>query len=308
MKRFLSLMIIALSVFFISNNVYAANVKITNVELDSKSDDAVINKDATFSGLEVDTDVHFMMKDDFVKYKITITNNDNEDYKIVSNTNNNSDYVEYTYENVEDIKANSTETIYMTIRYKNLVEDDKYDDNNKYSESNVETLTLNNMFGEKVNNPSTFSNTSEVILFVGIVLMLCGMGVILIKGKKKNILPIILLGIVLIPIACNATGLIELKVNSKVDFDYANDKFCVEGSDKLFSYREGMTFNDFFVSELFDEESDGNTLHYYAKNKTFNSNDDLYLNDEFLAYYPKSGIEVITSQENGCYSFKCAPF
>ncbi len=101
MKRLLSIMIVALSVFFINNNVYAANVKITNVELDSKSDTVTINKDATFNGLEVDTDVHFMMKDDFVKYKITLTNNDNESYKIASNTNNNSDYVEYIYENVD---------------------------------------------------------------------------------------------------------------------------------------------------------------------------------------------------------------
>ena len=299
MKKFLSIIMFSLSIFFISNNVYAANVKITNVELDSKSDDAVINKDATFSGLEVDTDVHFMMKDDFVKYKITITNSDNEDYKIVSNTNNNSDYVEYTYENVEDIKANSTEIIYMTIKYKNLVEGDKYDDNNKYSESNVETLTLNNMSGEIVNNPSTFSNTSEVILFVGIILMLSGMGVILIKGKKKNILPIILLGIVLIPIVCNATGLVELKVNSKVDFDYANDKFCVSG--KLLYFREGMTFNDFFASDYFDEETDGETLDYDNKGKSFNFLAVLLFNDKYLDSGSSAGKLVIKNKENGCY-------
>ena len=300
MKRLLSIMIVALGVFFISNNVYAANVKITNVELDSKSDTVTINKDATFNGLEVDTDVHFMMKDDYVKYKITITNNDNEDYKIVSNTNNNSDYVEYTYENVEDIKANSTEIIYMTIRYKNLVEDDKYDDNNKYSESNVETLTLNNMSGEKVNNPSTFSNTSEVILFVGIVLMLCGMGVILIKGKKKNILPIIILGVILIPMVCNATGLVELKVNSKVDFDYANDKFCFKYPDGVYYFREGMTFDDFFASDHFDEDAYGEILHYDSENKTF-SGWRLYFDGKDLGTASSNGKQVIKNAESGCY-------
>ena len=299
MKKILSIMIIALSIFFINSNVYAANVKITNVELDSKSDDAVINKDATFSGLEVDTDVHFMMKDDFVKYKITITNNDNEDYKIVSNTNNNSDYVEYTYENVDDIKANSTETIYMTIKYKKLVEDDKYT-NNKYSENNVETLTLNNTSGEKVNNPSTFSNTSEVILFVGIVLMLCGMGAILIKGKKKTILPIILLGVISIPIVCNATGLIELKVNSKVDFDYANNKFCFDYQDEEYYFREGMTFGDFFASEYFDTNTDADRFTCYRGNDIF-WNCNVYLDDEFIAYGSKAKDILIKSVDNGCY-------
>ena len=301
MKKLFSIMIIVLSIFFINSNVYAANVKITNVELDSKSDTVTINKDATFNGLEVDTDVHFMMKDDFVKYKITLTNNDNESYKIASNTNNNSDYVEYIYENVDEINANSTETIYMTIKYKKLVEDDKYDNDNKYSENNVETITLSNEAGElvKVDNPSTFSNTSDIILFVGIVLLSCGIGVILIKGKRAHILSIILLGVISIPIVCNATGLIELKVNSKVDFDYANSEFCFAGSDKFYyyNYRNGMTFSDFFVSDYFDEETDGSTFHYGNVNNCFSSGR-LYFDDEYLEH---SCEQKIRSADEGCF-------
>ncbi len=302
MKKFLSIIMFSLSIFFISNNVYAANVKITNVELDSKSDDAVINKDATFSGLEVDTDVHFMMKDDFVKYKITITNNDNEDYKIVSNINNNSDYVEYTYENVDDIKANSTETIYMTIKYKNLVEDDKYDDNNKYSESNVETITLSNDADEvvKVDNPTTFSNISEIILFVGIFLMLCGTGVILIKGKKKNrskyFLLLMLLCAVSIPVVCSAKNVIELKVNSSVDFEYANNKFCIK--DNILYFREGMTFDDFFDSEYFNEEINKNVfLSCVYKNSLCS----LRFDNKKLDYKWQ---QQIKSMDNGCYEVR----
>ena len=299
MKRLLSIMIIVLGIFFINSNVYAANVKITNVELDSKSDTVTINKDATFNGLDVDTDVHFMMKDDFVKYKITLTNNDNESYKIASNTNNNSDYVEYIYDNVDEIKANSSETIYMTIKYKKLVEDDKYT-NNKYSENNVETITLSNEAGElvKVDNPSTFSNTSDIILFVGIVLLSCGIGAILIKGKKAHILSIILLGVISIPIVCNAKSSVELKVNSRVDFDYANEEFCV--SNEYFSYREGMTFNDFFASNHYNAETDSKLFQSNINRLCSVCN--LYFNNENIGFGDKIWEKEIQNKESGCYS------
>ena len=44
-------------------------VEITKVELETKSDKAVINNEPTFDGLEINCDIGFVEINDFVKYK-----------------------------------------------------------------------------------------------------------------------------------------------------------------------------------------------------------------------------------------------
>lgn len=266
--------LITLILLLISTNVYAANVSITNVELEEKSENASINNDATYNGLEINTDIHFTLKDDYVKYKITIENKDDEEYKIETNSNDNSEYLEYSYENADIIPANSTKDIYMTITYTKLVSDSKYTNNN-YTEEHEETFTLKNENNEivetTVENPKTGSITN--ILTIIVTLLSIVLITILILIKKKTLFKyeasILAIAMLVSPLIVNSLETASLKINSKVEFDYLNDTFCFtnvyaydesdtyrEYDDVYIPYRKGMTYKDFFEYILENKRED----------------------------------------------------
>ena len=149
MKKIIRIMIIGICLMF--SNVYASGVEITDIQLDSKSSDSIINKEITFNGLETNLSAKFFKEGDFIKYKVTIKNKDNEDYKVIDEPNwNKSDYIEYSYDTNKTIKANSTTTIDFIIKYKKEVDERKLKDY-KYLENNLASIEFVNL-NENINN------------------------------------------------------------------------------------------------------------------------------------------------------------
>ena len=77
MKKYLSLIIIVMLFgFMFIPNVFADNkVFIKSIELVEKSENTTINSEPKFNNLVMDFDIAFKAQDDFVKYKVVISNN-----------------------------------------------------------------------------------------------------------------------------------------------------------------------------------------------------------------------------------------
>ena len=54
----------------------ASSIEIKSVELDTKSENTVINSEPTFNGLEMSYNLTFKEVNDYAKYKIVIENNE----------------------------------------------------------------------------------------------------------------------------------------------------------------------------------------------------------------------------------------
>lgn len=252
MKKIIRIMIIGICLMF--SNVYASGVEITDIQLDSKSSDSIINKEITFNGLETNLSAKFFKEGDFIKYKVTIKNKDNEDYKVIDEPNwNKSDYIEYSYDTNKTIKANSTTTIDFIIKYKKEVDERKLKDY-KYLENNLASIEFVNL-NENIINPNTSKNFSILITLL-IIVLIVSILFVLIKCNKKGLMIPVFIFFTGIPFIVNATKGIVLKVNTNIELSYFNDTFCMET--KIYEdyssktdlkvnvpYRKGMNWKDF---------------------------------------------------------------
>ncbi len=95
MKKYVSLLLIVVlfGIMFIPN-VFADNrVGIKSIELVEKSENTTINSEPKFNNLEMNFDVAFKSKDDYVKYKVVISNNTDIDYKVSEDTSFNDSHI-----------------------------------------------------------------------------------------------------------------------------------------------------------------------------------------------------------------------
>ena len=111
MKRLLNIIFIILVSFIFVGSVHAAaNVNITGLTVEDKTSTIDVNS-YSYEGLGIKTDIFFNQVGDYVKFKVTLKNNDNIDYiisDIQSNYQNEYTEVKYEYENnTKEFKANS---------------------------------------------------------------------------------------------------------------------------------------------------------------------------------------------------------
>ena len=225
-KIFLYFSLIFLVLFSITNVNASDNVKIKSVELVDKSVNTTETSKATFDGLEMNFNIRFLSVDDYAKYKVVVENKENKDYEIsVDSEFNTSKYITYEYEKANNIKANSESEVYVTVKYKNKVDDSNLV-NGKYIENNNAVLKLSS---NGVSNPSTSNNIILIIISLMIIVVVL---YILFKNKKsRKISVFVLLGLLSMPLFVNAVEQLKLTVNSNVsiekgyhvDFEY--DKY-----------------------------------------------------------------------------------
>ena len=208
MKKLLFLIILLIP--FI---VRAEGVKITKIELDSKSINTTVNNEATFEGIELNLDLSFKTKDDYAKYKITVQNDTEKEYKKKKKSNSlNSDYIKYEYEYNEVIKPKSETILYLIVRYDKPVDPTKLV-NNLYSETNTGVIEL-------VNNEEN-PNTKDIsIILISIVLILSIITIILlIKNKNvyKSTLLLLIISVIITPYIIKAIEELKLTMNVKIE-------------------------------------------------------------------------------------------
>ena len=219
MKKYFSLflIIVLFGIMFIPN-VFANNkVGIKSIELVEKSENTIINTEPKFNNLEMNFDVTFKAKDDYVKYKVVVSNNTSVDYKISEDTSfNDSPYMTYKYDVEKDLKANDETVVYVTITYSKEIDSSKLAEE-KYSESNKVIVQLLDKNGNTV-NPNTSS--SIVMILINLFLVLFVSILLLIKFKGNKVVPMMLvLGLSLIPITTNAIETLKLTINVNVEIE-----------------------------------------------------------------------------------------
>ncbi len=198
--------------FLSTTNVYASeNVKIKSIDLVDKSVNASETSKATFNGLTMNFNIRFLSVDDYAKYKIVVENKENKDYDIsVDSKFNSSKYITYEYEKTDSLKANSESEFYVTVTYKNEVDENSFSDG-KYIEKNSAVLKLDD---SSIGNPVTSNN--EVMVIIGLLVMTFVFFVLFRNNKSRKISLFVLLGILSLPLLVKAVDYLKITVNSNV--------------------------------------------------------------------------------------------
>lgn len=118
-----------LSVFIVDLTITKANpnVTITDIKLIEKSTNATVLKEPIGNNLNINFDLDFKELNAYVKYEITIENNDAVDYQISSDTSfNNSQYLSYEYEVTDILKAHSQTKVNIIITYFNKISENSF--------------------------------------------------------------------------------------------------------------------------------------------------------------------------------------
>ena len=119
-SRVLFAVVIAFCVFKTFSILADTNIfEITKIEVKDKSKGVVVNSVGLSEG-QLQNDIIFSAKDDYIKYNITIKNTSNDDYTIKSITDNNdSTNLEYTYEDLTNtlVKSKNEKTFELQIKY-----------------------------------------------------------------------------------------------------------------------------------------------------------------------------------------------
>ncbi len=257
MKKFKYLLLVLLSICIIP--VHAADdVSIESVDVLERSNNTEVVNPATFNGLEIKFDIKFVEKNDYIKYKVVVSNNSNKDYKISDTSKfNSSKYIQYDYsfnDGQSTVKAKSKQTMYITITFV----DDQIPDSLKNADGTftetknmVVNLARGNMF---TSNPQT-SNTIIALL---IVLAIIGITYI-VGAKRKNKVTAMLLvfgiSVLSLPLTIMAIEEIQIKVNSTVTIN-PNIEFCV--------YDKGLTANT--LPKRKEVEANTTTAYYPGYN------------------------------------------
>lgn len=196
-------------------------VKIKEITLNEKSDNAIEVANPMYEGFNINFNVKFNGIDDYIQYKVVIQNKDKEDYKIVNNNSNISEFVEYSFiydDNDDVIKANSEKIMYVKIKYTKEVPTERLTEG-KYTEEKQISLTIKNDSTGKVVNPKTGVNQGVVSTLL--VMTITGIVMLIIIDKKEAKVLVTIIGICLlsIPFVVNALKELVLKVDSKVEIE-----------------------------------------------------------------------------------------
>ena len=201
MKKLITLFVLILSIIFIPN-VYAADVSIESITMESKSDNTTIVNEATYSNLKVNFDVKFTKKDDYIKYKIVINNPTNEDYEITDTQNTKpSEYIKYEYtydDNNKIVEKNKKTILYVTITYDKEVPEELLLTGETFQENNSITISL----GNNELNPDTGRIIVKTLI---LIILILGIALTIYVNKiNKKTLGVLLIISLFIPISVYA--------------------------------------------------------------------------------------------------------
>lgn len=227
-----------LSVFIIGLTIVKANpnVTITDIKLIEKSTNATVLKEPIANNLNLNFALDFKELNDYVKYEITIENNDAVDYKISSDTSfNNSQYLSYKYEVTDILKAHSQTKINLIITYFNKVSENSFN-NGQYQENNQASIKLLNEQDVIINPQTTTGNL--ILICLAILLSVILILLILKHQKIAKYLSLILISFSLInPLITKALESLNINVRTNITISEAYSVFYEMGA------------GDFIISE-----------------------------------------------------------
>ena len=261
MKRILfSILLVLILIPYIVNAAECdtSKVYIESIGIENSTGEVVELEEATAKDKTVNLNLQMSTKDDEILYKVVLKNDSSEDYEINKNSINiNSDYLEYSLEsdNNNIVKANSTKTIYLRVKYSKEVDFSKFIDGVYQDEI---TMKVNLKSDDTISNPNT---GMPYLIIISIILIISGITLIIYKNKKQAAL-LILLGLITLPLGVKALCSCDLIVDSKVKIQ-TEDIFkltflkCQDKKETAeYTYKIGMTLNEFFNSSYYTNLSE----------------------------------------------------
>ncbi len=255
----------------VSNKVY-----IKNINLEDKTDGAIINGDASANELNIDVDVKFNDVNDFVLYKVVVKNNTDIDYLIDNQTKfGDSEYIKYDFEFENDdnsLAARTEKVMYVRITYNKEIPEEVLA-LGTYSEAKMLQVSLKTETGDTiVDNPKTSDSIIKIatMLVVSTILL-----VVMIKVEKiRKVMAFVIASLVIIPTITKAQETLNITINAKIEVA-GMEKFCYRTytwdeetgeesyTDSYYDYKDGMTWNDYFLSENKADIDLPNKLQYF---------------------------------------------
>ena len=242
-----------------------SKVYIDSIGIENTNGNVVELENANAQDKKVNLNLRMATKNDEIVYKVVLKNDSTEDYEINKNSIGlNTDYLEYSLESDKNniVKANSTKTIYLRVKYKTEVDPSKFV-NGEYQDEI--TMKVNLRSDDAPANPNT---GLPYVIIISLVLIISGITLIIYKKKKISTL-MILVGILLLPIGVNALCTCEIVVDSKVIIK-TEDKFhltyldCYGPDSFTFNYRIGMSLSEFTESKYY---TNFNEIDEFIKNR-----------------------------------------
>ena len=262
--------------------VKAQDVKIKDISLVDSTTDLEVEEHPEFKDLNINFDLKFRNIHDFIKYKVTVENTSKKDYEIDDTTEfSDGEFIKYefTYDNDNVIKAGKEKEFYITITYNKEIPDDRYD-NGKYVEKNNMTINLSEGDSSSTEQNPYTSTLPYIVIILEVVALIC----LIIAYKKKKSLMILLIAPLFIPLTIYALEKISINIEANIEVEYTNStmlfRWCEHDSngennyELSIEYQKGMTWEEFFDSEYYDNidsadalrrlEIDNNFFNYYS--------------------------------------------
>ena len=219
MKRFI--LTVLLFIMFLPFYVNAKTcdtdkISISSITTEETTGGAEEISAATASGKKINLNLSMSEVGDNIEYKIVVKNDSNEDYKLDKNSFNiSSDYIDYTLESDDGsniVKANSSKTIYIKVKYKNKVPAEAFE-TGTYTDNNVMRLVLSTK--SSIFNPQT---GNSLLLLVLIFIICIGISTYIVLRKKKfnKVMALLLTLVITIPTSVYALCNVEINIESKV--------------------------------------------------------------------------------------------
>lgn len=280
-KLFYIVLVMILSLMFVPVHAATEDIAIESIKMVEHGGIAREVTPASAEGLNVNFNVKFYNKDDYVKYKVIIKNTSKDSYELSNQTNfNKSDYIEYKFEFENDNKvvdSGSEKVMYIIITYKNAVPEDLLLEDGGFQEDNAMKINLNN---QSVENPDT---GREFVIIMGVTITIIGLFMYLFGySSSKKVMVFLLSLMVLLPMGVGAAKQISVSINSKVKIMGDIYSFKVKGTDTegneketTYYFEKDMTLKQWLDSEYNDDKlvildygatncTVGNYLYHYS--------------------------------------------
>ncbi len=224
-KRIISIIALLLCIPFLAKAEICDDnyIRIQSIEFSKKSEGATELEETNVKDNTIYLNVKLLEVDDYVTYKVTLTNDSSQDYSIDNSIYNRDDVIAYTLDtedNSKIIKTGTTKIVYLTVRYKNKIDKSNYqngvyNNNEKVAFKFVSNTANNTANNNVVINPetSTMAIYKEIVFFS---LSLIIIAIALVKRKTKAAKYMIIGGLLLVPIKVFSLCYCNLNVESNV--------------------------------------------------------------------------------------------
>lgn len=253
MKKYLLLVILLLLImpFMVkAEECDTDKISIESIAIEDKTDNVIELTEAKANDKTINLDLNMSSVGDNVQYKIVVRNESNDDYELDKNSLNiGSDYIDYSFssnDNSNIVKANSSKTFFLRVKYNNEVPSDAFVDG--IYNDNI-TMKVNLSSEDTLINPNT--GMKLILLLVLIVIV----GVTAVLNRKKIIKAMILIiGVsIIIPLSVNALCNCEISIESNIKIgNISLNKIYIADFNREnmeeYSFEDGMTWAEWINS------------------------------------------------------------